>query len=278
MNITEMRQFEAFARLGSFSEVAREFYASTPTVARNMARMEKYFGVALFDREKNKVSLTRTGQRAAARVAALLRELDDAAADIREFDRSQRTISVVSCAPAPLWSLLPRVARLYPGCEVSSRIKGLDETRAALEQGRCDLAVLPYRPKDFEGALSRLLDEHLYLCVPTDHPLAAKASVTFAEMNGFNFLLGTDLGFWNDVVREKLPASRFLVQDDEFTLAELIRTSTLPCFTTDVAIKSHYREVNEGRVCVPIADPEVNVSFWLAARAYATDKVGRLFV
>lgn len=277
MNITELRQFSVFAELGSFSEVARKFYSSTPTVARNMGRVEKYFGAQLFDREKNKVSLTRTGERAAAHVAALLRELDAAAADVREFDRGLRSIRVASCAPAPLWVLLPRVSRLYPGVEVSSRVAGVDEVERALGDGLCDVAVLPGRPSNEGLKIAHLMDERLYLCVRRDHPLTCRECVTLEELNGFNFLLGSDLGFWNDIVRDRLTASRFLVQDDEFALAELIRTSSLPCFTTDVAIEHRYRDLDPDRVNIPITDPEVNVSFWLAARADAAEKVGRLF-
>lgn len=277
MNITELRQFSAFTELGSFSEVARKFYSSTPTVARNMARVEKYFGVPLFEREKNRVELTETGKRAVAHVTSLLRELDAAAADVREFDRGLRSIIVASCAPAPLWVLLPRISRLYPGVEVASRVMGVGEVEQALTDGRCDVAVLPHRP-DGEGFVAkRLMKEGLLLCVRGDHPLAGRERVTLDELNGYNFLLGTDLGFWNDVVRGRLTASRFLVQDDEYSLTELIRTSTLPCFTTDVAIAHRYRDLGEGRVNVPIADPEVNVTYWLVARADASDKVGRLF-
>ena len=277
MNITELRQFSAFAELGSFSEVARKFYSSTPTVARNMARVEKYFGVPLFEREKNRVALTETGRRAVAHVTSLLRELNAAAADVREFDRGLHSITVASCAPAPPWVLLPRISRVYPGVEVSSRVTSVGEAEQALADGRCDVAVLPRRPGGDDLVAARLMDEGLRLCVRSDHPLAGRERVTLDELNGFNFLLGSDLGFWNDVVRRRLTASRFLVQDDEFSLAELVRTSTLPCFTTDVAIAHRYRDLGEDRVNVPIADPEVNVSFWLVARAAAAEKVGRLF-
>lgn len=276
MNVTELQQLVAMEKLGSFSEVARRFYVSTPTVTRNMARVEKYFGVALFSRGKNHVELAEAGHLAAAGARRTLRELEASAAEVRAFDRSLRTIDVVSCAPAPLWILIPRISRLYPGMSVTSRVADLPSTEEALASGSCDVAVLP-RPVETPGVTSNhLMDEHLNLCVPDDHALAGHGAVTFAELNGFNFLLGSDLGFWNDVVRRHLPASRFLVQDDEFALAELIRTSTLPCFTTDVALERRYRDAGEGRTMVPITDPEANVSFYLAATERGAEKVARL--
>ena len=277
MNVTELQQLAAMEELGSFSEVARRFYVSTPTVTRNMARAEQFFGVALFSRGKNRVELTEAGHLAAAGARRALRELESSVAEVRAYDRSLRTIDVVSCAPAPLWVLAPRTSRLYPGMSVTTRVADLAQTEDALATGSCDVAVLPHPAEDPELLSVHLMDEHLYLCVPIDHSLADRDAVTFADLNGFNFLLGSDLGFWNDIVRRSLPASRFLVQDDEFALNELIRTSSLPCFTTDVALERRYRDVGGSRVMVPITDPEANVSFYLVASKKSTQKVARLF-
>ena len=277
MNVTELQQLAAMEELGSFSEVARRFYVSTPTVTRNMARAEKFFGVELFSRGKNRVELTEAGHLAAAGARRALRELESSVAEVRAYDRSLRTIDVVSCAPAPLWVLAPRTSRLYPGMSVTTRVADLAQTEDALATGSCDVAVLPHPAEDPELLSVHLMDEHLYLCVPTDHALADRDAVAFADLNGFNFLLSSDLGFWNDIVRRSLPASRFLVQDDEFALNELIRTSSLPCFTTDVALERRYRDVGGSRVMVPITDPEANVSFYLVASKKSTQKVARLF-
>lgn len=276
MNITELKQLVAVGELGSFSEVARQFYVSTPTVTRAMKRIERCYGVELFSHGKNKVELNDAGRLAVAGAQRILREIDASIAEVRAFDRSLRTISLVSCAPAPLWVLAPRTSQRYPGMALTTRVAGLEDTREALASDECDAVVLPYRPVEEGLACSHILDEHLFLCVPRGHALAGRERVTLEEMNGFNFLLGTDLGFWNDVVRDRLPASRFLVQHDEFALAELIRTSSLPCFSTDVSLARGYRDVGDNRVNIPITDPEVNVSFWLVAREQSAAKIDRL--
>lgn len=275
MNVTELKQLVAVGELESFSEVARRFYVSTPTVARAMKRVERCYGVELFVHGKNKVELNEAGRLAVAGAQRILREIDSSIVEVRAYDRSLRTIDLVSCAPAPLWVLAPRVSQRYPDMALTTRVANLEKTREALAAGDCDAAVLPYRPNGEGVVCSHVMDEHLYLCVPRDHALAGRDRVSLQDMNGFNFLLGTDLGFWNDVVRKRLSASRFLVQDDEFALAELIRTSTLPCFATDVSLERRYRDVGENRVSIPITDPEVNVSFWLVARKEAADKISR---
>ena len=275
LDLLELEQFVAVSELGSFSKTAQRFYVSTPTITRAMRHVEEAFGVALFDRNKNKVTLNDTGRLAVEQARHLLHEADAAIAQVQTFDRSLRTIAVVSCAPAPLWELIPLITRLYPDLSVNTRIANLPETQRAFEDGASDVVVLPYRPED-EGLMVRhLMDEQLYLCVKHEHPLADRESVTLEELNGFNFLLGPELGFWNDICRTRLTASKFLVQSDDFSLAEVIRQSSLPCFTTDVAMRSGVRDIGNDRISVPITDPEVNVSFYLVANP--SQKMEKLF-
>lgn len=275
LDLLELEQFIAVEELGSFSKTAQRFYVSTPTITRAMRHVEEAFGVPLFDRDKNKVALNDTGKLAVENARHVLREADAAIASVQAFDRSQRTITVVSCAPAPLWELLPLITRLYPDLSSTTRTANLPETERALKEGACDAVVLPYRPEDEELAVRHLMDEQLQLCIKREHPLANRESVTLDELNGFNFLLGTNLGFWNDICRTKLTASKFLVQSDDFSLAEVIRQSSLPCFTTDAALRANFRDVGDDRISIPITDSEVDVSFYLVANP--SQKTEKLF-
>lgn len=275
LNLLELQQLIAVSELGSFSKVAERFFVSTPTITRAMRHAEAAFGATLFDRDKNKVTLNETGRLAVERARRVLQEADAAVAQVQAFDRSLRTISVVSCAPAPLWDLVPRITRLYPGLSANTRVADLPATEQALRDGTCDVVVLPYQPADQGLRVRHLMDERLYVCVKRDHALAGRTSVMFADLNGFNFLLGSDLGFWNDLCNGKLTASKFLVQNDEYSLAELIKQSSLPCFTTDVAMRMRYRDIGDDRVNIPIDDPEVNASFYLVA--HDSPKIAKLF-
>ena len=43
--------------------------------------------------------------------------------------------------------------------------------------------------------------ENLSVCVPREHELARHESLTLVEINGFNFLLRSELGFWDTLCR-----------------------------------------------------------------------------
>lgn len=100
--------------------------------------------------------------------------------------------------------------------------------------------------------------------VQPGHELAKHAALSMAEINGLNFLLRTELGFWDALCRRKMPSSRFLVQTDEATFTELVNSSSLPCFTTDCFKNAPLRY--PGRVFIPLTDPEADATFYLARR------------
>ena len=91
--------------------------------------------------------------------------------------------------------------------------------------------------------------------------LAQHSEVTFEQLNGFNCLLRDQIGFWTQLCKQHMPASRFLIQTDEFEFNELIRTSTLFHFITDYT--SIQNELDKSRVKIPIVSPEANVTFHL---------------
>ena len=257
LDLEALRYLVAFADLGTLSRVAEAFHISTPSVTRSMQRLEEQFAAPLFVRGKNRIELNETGQVAVEAARKLLQAAEQTVEQVRAFDQRQRTIVVKSCAPAPLWVLLPKLNA--PHLMVSSAICQNEEVRAAWEDGSCDLAILPF---PLDGA-KPFLRENLFVCVPPEHELAKQKQLTFADINGFNFLLRSELGFWDALCREKMPSSKFLVQTDDAVFDELVKASSLPCFTTD------YGQLQGGypdRVNIPLTDDAAHITFYLLRR------------
>ena len=79
-------------------------------------------------------------------------------------------------------------------------------------------------------------------------------AAVLSDLNGHNFLLAPQLGFWYDLCLEKMPASRFHVQADEAALKNLILNSSLPGFVTDLSAAR--RTLLPGRIAILITDPD----------------------
>ena len=264
LDLLELEQLVAFADCGRLSKAAEKLHISQPTITRTMQHLEEEFGVPLFERSRNRIALNETGLRAVELAGALLKDADQAVKDIRAFDKSLHTITVSSCAPAPLWYLLPELSGAFPGMTLSSAIKNNAAVLSDIAQGACSLAVLPFAHPSEEFESVPFLKEKLSICVPPEHALAKYASVTFDDLNGHNFLLASHLGFWYDLCIEKMPASRFHVQTSDLAMEELIRSSSLPCFTTDLGRSR--RKIPAERIEIPITDPEADVTFCLVFR------------
>lgn len=261
LNLEELKQLVSFADSGTLAKVAEDFHISTPSVTRSMKNLEESFGVSLFVRSKNKIALNETGRVAVTYARKLLQETEQMLTAVQDFDERQHTITVKSCAPAPLWELLKKIEKKYPGFTISSGICQNNEVVQFMEKNACDYAILPYQLSLPEWSAKEFMREHLFVCVPSGHELAKYKELHFCDLNGFNFLLKSELGFWDSLCREKMPASKFLVQTDESIFNEIVNASSLPCFTTDYF--ANLGSMYPGRVNIPIIDAEANVVFWI---------------
>ena len=271
LDLIELEQLAAFARLGTLSRAAEALHLSQPTLTRSMRHIEEAFGASLFCRGKNRIELNETGRLAADYAQKLLFEAEKAVEAVRAFDRSQKTITVCSCAPAPLWSLLPSLAQKHPENTVSSQIAGTEEVLRAVQAGQCDIGILPAPCPDPALAARPYIREKLFVCACEGSELAREKAVAFAGLNGFNCLLRDQIGFWTDLCRQKMPASRFLIQTDEFEFNELVRSSTLLCFATDIATPKN--QLPPGRVLLPVLDPEADVTYHLISQPKKRDLI-----
>lgn len=265
LDLNELEQLITFADTGTLSMAAEKLHISQPTITRTMQRLEEVFGVSLFERGKNKIMLNDTGIKAVEQARQLLSAADNALKTVRAFDESLHTITISSCAPAPLWYVLPVLSSAYPDMTIASSIKSVPAICEDLDCGSCQLAILPHDPQYSHYTNIPFLEENLSVCVPASHNLAKKSSVTFSELNGFNFLLNSEIGFWDEMCRIRMPASRFLVQTDQFEFEELVRESSLPCFTTNLAKDS--QNLLADRIKIPVTDAEANVTYYLACHS-----------
>lgn len=265
LNLEELEQLIAFSNLGTLSMAAEKLHISQPTITRSMQHLEEIFGVTLFIRGKNRITLNETGIKAVEQARQVLSAANTALKSVREYDKSLHTITVSSCAPAPLWYVLPALASAYPTMTVASSLKGISAILEELSAGLCQLAILPMDVQSDSYITIPFLKEILSVCVPLSHDLAAKSSVTFSELNGFNFLLRSEIGFWDEMCRTKMPSSRFLVQTNEFEFEELVRESSLPCFTTNLADNS--KNLLADRKIIPVTSPEANVTYSLVCHS-----------
>lgn len=259
----EMQYLSAFAKTGTLSKVADTFHISQPTITRAMKKAEEEFGVSLFSRTKNSIRLNENGIFAVEEIALVLKQMDQMVMRVRAHDRANHIISIGSGAAVQLPDLIRRLTAAYPTFAISTELKKPPELLRGLQSDLYQLIILPFQPDEPAYLSTKIGEEHLMFLLPQKHRFASRESLAMAEMNGENMLLFSEIGFWADIVHEKMPDSRFLVQTERYSFGELILNSVLPCFTTDLAFDKDFAK---NRVAVPITDAEVNVNYYLVCK------------
>ncbi len=138
--LTTLRAFEAAARLESFSRAAEEISVTHGAVSHQVRALERALGIALFQRNGRRVSLTAAGRHFADRVGAALRDIAEAAQFIRRSERDH--VLTISTLPsfAARW-LLPRMGRFmeqHPEMAISVHTS---LSLVDLERDEVDLAI-----------------------------------------------------------------------------------------------------------------------------------------
>jgi len=84
MKLDGIEAFVAVAEGGSISEAARKLRLSKSVVSERLAELERSLGAKLLQRTTRKLSLTEDGAAFRERAARIMREIEDAAADLAE--------------------------------------------------------------------------------------------------------------------------------------------------------------------------------------------------
>jgi DNA-binding transcriptional LysR family regulator len=135
-----LRAFDAAARTGSFSAAAERLNLTHGAVSRQIAKLESWLGLKLFDRGARGVALTIEGNR------LHLRTTEAFALIASHSDRwiEPRGTAVVRLASIPsvggLW-LMPRMARLEAGPPKLRIVLDVDNRQADLADEGIDLSV-----------------------------------------------------------------------------------------------------------------------------------------
>ncbi|WP_228456280.1 LysR family transcriptional regulator [Streptomyces durbertensis] len=190
VELRHLRCFLAIAEEGGVTRAARRLHVGQPALSRTLRQLEAHLGVLLVDRSTHHLELTPAGQallpRARAAVAAVEAALDPATLG----DWPLRLGHAWSALGDHTTPLLRAWQRDHP--DIPLELRRIEERTAGLAQGRVDAALLrggtgsgmqgdaPVPGKGFHVELLRT--EPRTAAVPADSPLAARESVTLADL------------------------------------------------------------------------------------------------
>ncbi|MFL9915494.1 LysR family transcriptional regulator [Paraburkholderia fungorum] len=186
VSLKQLRAFVVVAQEKSFTNAAALLHVTQAAVSLLLHELEKELGVRLLDRTSRAAQLTEAGAEFLPTALRLLHELSSAIADTKELSNKRRGRVSIAASPLLCSLMLPSIIagykRDYPEISVVLRDVPSGDVRRLVEDGAVELGLSnPGGAGDLVTGETILLDEVL-LIVPTDHPLAQHAQVSWKDL------------------------------------------------------------------------------------------------
>ncbi len=274
IELYQLEQLIAFAECGTLSLAAENMHISQPSLTRTMKKLEDDFGVPLFSRTKNKIELNDNGKLAVSQAKKVIEQKDDMLRLVRMLDKASQTITLGSCAPVPLNDFVQNCSIHYPNMTLSSEMKETDTLLQGLYNDTYQFIILPFVPDDKSLIIKEYGQENLYFALPESHPLSDRKEVSFNDMNGYNMIVFSEIGFWHSLIVKEMPSSKFIMQSERSDFEELIQSSTLPYFVTDVTFENGI-EITDRKI-VSISDSSAHAEYYLVCKKQTKKRFEKL--
>ena len=266
-----LEQLVAFAKYKTLSATAEALHLTQPTLTRSMKKIEESFGVPLFFREHNRLYLNENGELAAKLAKSVLNEEKRMLETVQNHYRQLHTISIGSIAPGPLMEMIPFLSGTFLSMTISTEVKTEEVLLKGLEEGQYQMIVLRH-PIHNETTTSICCgSEQLCTTFPKENPKALQSSVSFQEMNGTDYIMASEVGFWEEVVRTNMPDSHFFLQTDLESLSAVSVSSTICGFSTDLTLRIFGPRGN--RISVPFRNKEAFTNYYCIYQKKDSDKL-----
>lgn len=250
-----LKELVAFEQYGTLSATAEHLMITQPSVTRGMKKLEQELGVALFNREANRITLNETGKLAAKKAKELLQAEQDFTEAVINFGHMQEYINVGGVIPGPILYLENLKDKLNQSLTFNHQLVKPENVVSDLMNYKERLIFTDREILDNDEIESMFLGvEKLAVKISEFNPLSTRTSVSYKDLEGQSFLVVNDIGSWKEIIRDNIPNAKFLFQEDLNSLDELTQYSNFPVFRTNLtqAIENHNED--NGRKLIPIKD------------------------
>ena len=196
MNLKDLKYLVALADTGHFGRAAQRTFVSQPTLSAQLKKLEEYLGVKLVERHPKNVRLTEVGKQIVARARHMLSEGDEILALARNntdpLSGKLKIALIPTIGPYLLPRIMQKLRKALPQLGLMLYEHQTEELLKRLKGGELDLGILAL-PVDQDGLESRrLYREEFTVALPSDTPLAQKASIKATDLKGQTLLLLED--------------------------------------------------------------------------------------
>lgn len=191
--LASLVQTLAVAEHLNFRHAANALGVAQSSVSARVKALEQDLGVLLFERHARGVRLTEAGRHFVERVTTGIDHLDHAvrtAGMVARGEQGSLRIGVHTLIPGSfIANMLERYRKQYPGINVEIAEGTARDSVMQLRADRLDATFVAGSPEFPDCYSRRIWNERLLGVLPSRHPLADRAGVTWADLAGETFIV-----------------------------------------------------------------------------------------
>ncbi len=287
MNFQQCRYVEVVARVGSFSQAAKELYMTQPNLSCSIKDLENELGVQLFTRSNTGARLTEDGHDFLKYAKRIIGELD--LLQQRYHDEFKKSFTVAShhydFLSMPLAKVAQEFKQDYQEFQtIETTTKKILDSVASFE---ADLGII-YLDDENEHILTSALQYHdleftslgefpTRVFLRRDHPLAHKSVISETDLKGYNQIRfrqeHSGLNFDEDAL-DIHDQQRILYSNDRGTVMNLLCATD--AYASGLGIVNSF--VKDQIVLIPLQNSPKHTLGYVTNRKKKLSDIGASFI
>jgi LysR family transcriptional regulator, nitrogen assimilation regulatory protein len=273
MDLRALRYFVHIAELRSFSKAAVQLRVAQPALSRQVRKLEDELGVELLERAGRQIALTEAGALLLQRAHSLIRQVSQAADEVRSNGADLVGSATLGVSPATCEVLGPIITRMcaerYPKLRLNF-IEGFSGfILDRLIQDELTLCILHNPPRHRGVEIEPLLSEPMYLVGPPSKASALPRARAKAALDSLPLILPNRTHSLRLLIDRALAGRRIDValQVDGYTLTKALVAAGQGY--TILPYSAVHQQVEAKQLSAVPIRPQIS---WTLSLAYRTDQ------
>ena len=223
MKLTQLEYFCVAARYHNITRASKELFVTQPSVSNAIKALEEEFGVNLFYRNNNKLTLTPEGEKFYQNAEELLAHADAVRSELHELRKQITPVRI---------GIPPMLGTIY----LPDMYLSLKEEFPDVDFRLYDLAIVNAEQSAIDKCNLHIIDnEDLLFCVSKDHPLAEQSTLLLNMLTDESLVLfNTDSVQVMTLTRQFKAAGvnpHIVLNTSQITtLINMVKTNHIGCF------------------------------------------------
>lgn len=271
MDDFRLKVFVSAAKNLNFSKCAEEMNISQPAVSKHINELENGFGVSLFNRSYNGVSLTRAGEILLTHAEKLLQGYRELEYEMGLMANAVKGNLRIGASTTAAQYLMPRILAgfigRFDGVTVSMKSGNSENIEKWLSDGAIDLGIVENTTRKAGLHYEHLLSDELVLTVKPDGRFRNLESITAEQLKGLPMALRENGSGTREIIAAYLSGQGIGIQDLDIII-ELDSTEAIKSFIMEsdcaaiVSVIAIRDEIRDGKLkIVDIGDMEMEREF-----------------